>query len=191
MIKRYAFFSGILGVMALSSSIHNFMYLVPLAMAMVLLVDRRALFILLRWKFLLFLSLLVFGIPLFIGQRDGLFLGIPYSREIFRMSVEMASRSVILLMAIKTFTGNISVEQMSQGFQRLRLHRFSEVFSLSMNMLPRIRQIALETFQEFRQDSRGGFRMKEAFHLLALLIARLLHFAEKYATSENQLQNPS
>ncbi len=190
-MKRYALFSGILLVLALTSSIRNFWYLLPIAIVLVFLVDRRALTILLRWKFLLFLGILVFGIPIFIGQRDALFWGIPYSRDIFRMSVEMATRSVIILIAIKTFTGNISVEQMSHGFQRLRLVRFSEVFSVSMNLLPRIREIARETFQDFRQSCTSYYRPRAGFHFLVMLMARLLHFAESYTSPQNRLSDNS
>lgn len=183
-MKRYLFVSVALVVMALMISTANMAYLLPVALALVLLADRRAARILIRWKFLLFLSILIFGVPLFIGSRSAHLAGIPYSPDIFQMSLAMGLRSVLILMSVKILTGHISVEQMARGLQRMRLRRFSQVFAVSMGVMPHIREITLDTFREYRRSSRRLNLFSDTLTWSARLIARLLHFADQYVPEQ-------
>ena len=119
-------------VMALVLNVRNQVIIFPLALAGMALLNTGVFRLFLRWKFLLFLGILVFAVPLFAGQKEALFLGISYSSELFRSSLVMAQRSIILLMGLKFLTSRISVEQMAQWLAGSRFKRFSQVFSLSM-----------------------------------------------------------
>ncbi len=183
-MKRYVFISLGLVALALGMSYRNLVILVPLTFALALLTDLVAIRRIFRWKFVAFLAVLVFGIPLFIGQRNALFLGVPYSPEIFRMSVVMAFRSMAILMAIKIFTAHISVEQMAAALQRVRLKQFSHVFTISMHLLPEIRRITLNTFREYRTSVQGWNIFSQTFDWTVKLIVRLLYFAEQYDANQ-------
>ncbi len=183
-MKRYVFISLVLVGAALSLSYRNAVVLLPLALTAALFTDPGALRRIFRWKFLLFLALLVFAIPVFIGERNAQFWGISYSPDIFRMSVVMAFRSIMILIAIKIFTGHISVEQMAEALQRVRLKQFSHVFSISMRILPEIRAITLDTFQEYRTSVRGWNIFSETFDWTVKLMVRLLYFADRFDANQ-------
>ncbi len=177
-MNRYWFTAIILLLSVAFMNPHNMLFIFTLAMISGVIIDLKALRPLLRWKFLFFLGILVFGTPLFIGSRQSSFLGIPYSADILRMSANMALRSVIILMAIKIFTNHISIEQMSNWLKRVRLKNFSEVFATSMKMMPKVKEISLQTFEEFRHSPKNLNMFSQAFTWTAKLIARLLFFVE-------------
>ena len=184
-MKRYVLLSVILVSSAFFITFENLRLVVPAALLAVFVADRRAMRIFLRWKFLLFLAILAFGIPLFIGNRNDMFLGISYSHDVFQMSLVMVHRSVIILLSIKMFTNHISVEQMAAALQRIRLKQFSQVFSISMRALPEIRTIAVSTFQEYRQSPKRKNIFSESFDWLVKLVVRLLAYADQFSVEHS------
>lgn len=177
-MNRYVSIPLILLVMAFFTNEQTMFYFFPLTLAIGLITDRKALKIFLRWKFLSFLAFLILVIPVLIGKRESLFWGIPYSKDIFVMSLSMALRSVIILSAIKIFTNHISIEQMSRALQRIRLRNFSQVFAIAMNQLPQIKKIARETFDEFKRNEANANIFSHTLNSFARLIARILYYAE-------------
>lgn len=159
----------------------NMFLIFSVAMILSMVIDLKALRPLLRWKFLLFLAILIFGVPLFIGSRESLFLGIPYSHDILMMSVNMGLRSLIILTAIKIFTNHVTTEQMGDWLKRLRLKHFSEVFATAMQIMPKVKEISLQTFEEFRHSPRQLNLFSHVFTWTAKLIARLLFFVDESA----------
>ncbi len=184
-MKRYVLISVALILSAFFLTFQNLHLMVPAALLAVFVADRRAMRIFLRGKFLLFLAILAFGIPLFIGNRADLFFGIPYSHDVFRMSLVMVSRSVVILLSIKMFTNHISVEQMAAALQRIRLNRFSEVFSISMRALPEIRIIAASTYREYRRTPKQKNLFSESFDWLVKLVVRLLTYADRFSAEDS------
>ncbi len=178
-MKRYIFIPLILLIIAFLTNEKTMIFFFPVALLIGLISDRKAFQIFLRWKFLAFLAILVFAIPLFIGKRESVFWGIPYSRDIFFMSVSMSLRSVIILSAIKIFTNHISIEQMSNALTRIRLKNFSQVFAIAMNQLPQIKKITVETYYEFKNEPKKTNIFSHIFNSFAHLIARILYFADK------------
>ncbi len=177
-MKRYRITPLILLLSIVFINKRNMFLLFSVAMILSAVVDLQALRTLFRRKFLLFLGILVFGVPLFIGQRESAFLGIPYSHDILLMSINMGLRSLIILTAIKIFTGHVSVDQMSEWLKKIRLKNFSEVFATAMHLLPTVKEISLRTFDEFRNSPKRLNLFAHVFNWTAKLIARLLFFAE-------------
>ncbi len=178
-MKRYVFASIGLLFSAFLISPQTMAYVFPFALVSGLLVDRGAFRLFTRLKFLIFLLILILGLPLLLGERQAWFIGIPYSPDIFLMSLSMAARSIIILASVKILTRHISVEEMSGALQRIRLKNFSQVFALSMNQLPQVRRLAAETFSEFKQRPADQTIFSHALTAFARLIARILYHAEK------------
>ncbi len=177
-VKRYFILFLVLLLLAVLADYETLVLIVPLAALLIFLGGRQAFRLLLRVKLLAFLAFLAFGVPVFAGSKDAVFMGIPYSAEIFRMSVVMVFRSLIILMAVKMFTSRISVEQMAAVFHRIRLRQFSLIFSLAMGMLPQIRRITLNTFREVRRTRPGWIGLPAIFDGLVTLLVRIIAFAE-------------
>ena len=167
--------------MALLLNVRNQVIIFPLALAGMVLLNTGVFRLFLRWKFLLFLAILVFAVPLFAGHKDALFLGIAYSSELFRSSLVMAQRSIILLMGLKFLTSRISVEQMAQWLASSRFKRFSQVFSLSMQALPEVRSITTETLRDYRKNSDGGNFFSNISSYSIRFMVRMLQFAGSFS----------
>lgn len=179
-MKRYLFFSICLIIAATQVSFENQHFLVPILLGAVFFVDRQAIHVVLKIKYLLFLSILVFVIPALIGQKNAHLFGIPYSSRIFHISVEMAYRSTFILLAIKIITRKITTEQLVAAFQKIHLNQFSEVFSISMKMTPEIRKIFQRTFSEFRRSKGSKNIISETYRFTIKLFVNILFFAEDY-----------
>ena len=178
-MKRYWLTSLIVLSSIIFMNSHNMFFIFALTICLSIIVDYSALRPLARPKFVLFLVILMFGVPLFIGGRKAHFYGIPYSEDILLMSINMGLRSIIILTAIKILTNHISVEQMGEWLRRMRLKHFSEVFATSMKLMPRVKEISFETFSEFRRSPARLNLFTHVFNWTAKLIARLLFFIEE------------
>jgi len=167
--------------LALMLNFSNQSVLFPLAILSMLLLNIETFRLFFRWKFLVFLGLLVFAVPLFAGEKDAVIAGISYSSEIFKSSIVMAERSIILLMGLKHFTSRITVEQMAQAMANSRFKRFSQVFSLSMQVLPEVKSITINTFREYREASNRRNFLPNIYGYSIILMVRILHFASNYS----------
>lgn len=166
-------------VLAVSVSYENQCLLVPLALLPVLLLDPRALGILLRWKLLLVLGAMVAGVPLVGGSRSGTLFGVPYSPEYVEVSVVMAYRSILILLALRLFTRRISLEELAERARATRFRRFGESFALAMELLPPLRTTALQAYREYRGTMPRRRVVRHTLSWTAELLARVLVHAEQ------------
>jgi hypothetical protein len=158
----------------------NQIYIIPVLWIAILILDRHAVKSILKWKFLLFLSVLILVFPLIIGEKDARFLNIPYSSQIFKSSTVMANRSLIILLSIKFLTNHISIEQISQWLEGIKLKQFSQVFSISLHIMPEIKQITHLTLQECRNEMKSINVFRSIFYGMVRLVIRLLSLADTY-----------
>lgn len=173
-------------VMAFSLNWSSQRFIFPLALAMMGWLDRRVFRSFLRWKFLVFLVILIIGVPLFVGDQNAKLMGISYSSNLLKNSIVMGERSIVLLMGLKYVTLHISVDQMAQLISNSCLQGFRRVFSLSMQILPDIKSIANSTLQEYRLYSMRNNFLSNISRYSIKLIVRLLQYAQD--CSDNQLK---
>ena len=180
MIKYY--FLLLVGYLAAALLItyQNQMYIVPVAVLSMLIIDRRAFRPILRRKFILLLGFLVFGTPLLLGEKNAHFFKIPYSREMFQISLIMFYRSIIILGAIKIFTNKISLEQLSASLHKIKLKKFGEALTISLETLPEIKIITRSSIGEFRKKEKSKNFIREIFDFVVHLLIKILKFAEDY-----------
>jgi hypothetical protein len=69
--------------------------------------------------------------------------------------------------------------------ERLGLRSLGEVFALSAEAMPEIRDIALTNLRKARTRSRKKNYLSHTFHALVELIAALLLFADRYHARKN------
>jgi len=177
-MKQAVFWLVLFFALGFLVTFENQFVLAPAAWLAIALVDRRAFRVFQDWRFLVFLSFLLLGVPLVCGEKEASFLGVSYSRSVFQESVVMAHRSVILLLGLRLFTGRISTRELSGflgqgGFRSLGL-----ALSLAVDSLPQIRGIVLETYREYRQTQGGGSVFSKAFGFLVRLFVRVLFYAQ-------------
>jgi energy-coupling factor transporter transmembrane protein EcfT len=135
---------------------------------------------------MLFLAILVIAIPVFLGSRDTALYGIPFSPTLFQTHVAMAHRSIIILLAIRILTLRIPLNQMERTFERLRLHRFSRVFSVAMDLLPQVRSLAQQSIQDLRQTRRTKNWVSHSIDQVSSFLAHLLILADQMENKEEQ-----
>lgn len=168
----------------------NLWYIVPAVLIVIFITEKKTFQLFLRWKFLLFLTILSVGVPLFLGTKDESFWGISYSKEYFQMSIVMVNRSIIILLSIRMFTNRISIGQISHALNRIKMQKFGQVFTISMHTLPEIKKITLDTITEFRHTPRNQNIFIELYNYMIKLIVRVLIYAYHYDTQkDNQLNS--
>jgi ABC-type multidrug transport system fused ATPase/permease subunit len=180
MIKYYLLLLAGYLIAALMLTYQNQIFIVPAAIVSMLLIDRRAFRPFLKWKFILFIAILVVGTPLILGKKDAQIFNLRYSSSIFQISLVMFYRSIIILGAIKIFTNKISMTQLSTALHKIKLKKFSDALAISMETLPEIKIITQESIGEFRKKEKSKNFIKELFDFFVHLIIKILKFAEVY-----------
>jgi len=167
-----------LGV-ALSIDFNNQLLLLPLALIPVLLLRWRLFGLLLRRNLLVFLALMIGGVPILLGGRSATVLGVPYSPDYLRASVVMAARCAVILLSLKLFTSLVSLNELADRMARTRFRQFGEAFQVSMQLLPRFRASALSSYREYRASLTRRNALPHTFSWTVELIARALVEAER------------
>lgn len=166
--------------LAISVTFENQLILLPVALLPVLVLEPGIFRFLLRWKLLLFLAVMVGGVPLVLGDRSATFMGIPYAPDYVQATVVMASRSLVILLSLKLFTQRLSLEELAERLGRTRFRQFGEAFTLSMELLPQLRRTAVQAYGEYRRAMPGRNVVRHTLSWAVELIARVLIHAEAY-----------
>ncbi|HNW58669.1 MAG TPA: hypothetical protein PKI62_03200 [bacterium] len=163
---------------ALTLGVSNQIWLFPVAVAAVAMIDRRAFRIFQRWKLWLFFVLIVAIPVLLVGNKDAIWLGLPYNSRMLRLNLLMVERSILLMLTIKSFTNRLSPERLSNGLKRLHLHQFDEVFRLAQGMLPELHKTVSAELNgiEWRRALRRPDGLTAG---LGRLVARLVFTARR------------
>lgn len=169
---------GIQLALAISITFENQILLVPLALLPVLLLNPWLFRTLLRWKLLLFLAIMVGGVPMLLGEKTATIMGIPYSPEYVRATMVMASRCVVILLALQLFTSTLSLEELARRVSRTRFRHFSEAFMLATELLPELRGTASQAYREYRLSLPGRNVIGHTLSWTAEFIARSLVHGE-------------
>ncbi len=179
-MRRYVALLALQIGLAVSLTYENQWILAPLALLPVILLDWRILRVLLRWKLLLFLGLVVGGVPVFLGTKTASFLGVPYAPEYVRISVVMVDRCVIILLALKLFTSRLSLDELARRVRNTRFRQFGEAFALAMELLPQVRTTARQTYNEYRLTMPRRKVIRHTVSWTIELITRVLVYAENH-----------
>ena len=125
------------------------------------------------------------GIPVLLGEKTASFMGIPYSYEYFQKSLVMVNRSLIILLSVRMITGKISPEKLSHGLKKIRLHNFSEVYSVAMNVLPELKIITRNSFSRNQKDQQDNNIFAIFYQSLVIFMVNILNLAEKYYNDQS------
>jgi energy-coupling factor transporter transmembrane protein EcfT len=167
-------------LIAFSIGFESLPLLVPLALLPVLVLAPAQFRILLRWKLLLFLALIVGGVPLLLGERTALFAGVRYDPEYVRIGAVMAARAIVILLALRLFTSRISLEQLAAALARTRFRQFGEAFGLGMELLPQVRAAAAECYTQYRRAMPRRRVIRHTLSWTVELMASVVVRAETY-----------
>jgi len=159
---------------------HSQWFIIPPVFLTILFIHPQAFQLFLKGKFVLFILLLLLGIPLLLGAKSANLMGISYSFEYFQKSLVMVNRSLIILLSIRMFTGKISPEQLSIWLKRLHLNNFSEVLSISMGVLPELKVITRESFREKNPSFKKTQLLKRFNNIIVNFMLRIVSFADQY-----------
>ena len=136
----------------------------------------------LRVRWLALLGLFVLFNALIVGEKDGLWLGVPYGQEGLRIGATMALRALVILIAVDGFTGSVQITEIAGLFERLGLPGLGFSLGVALNILPSLRQASTSTWHSLRM--RGGLRSQWQRGLqlyFVTLIANALRRAEEIA----------
>jgi energy-coupling factor transporter transmembrane protein EcfT len=129
----------------------------------------RALRILGRRQLWLFIIPTLLLSPLVIGQPDAYLWRLGVSVEGFWAGLWMVARALSITLAAAIVAGTVSVSEMAQVFERMRLKGLGFAVGVATNMLPTVRETMQTSYQSIRL--RGGFRSHRRETLKLLLVA--------------------
>lgn len=130
---------------------------------------RGALRLFLRWQLLFFVLLTLLLSPFVIGEKDIALWGLKLSGEGFWAGLWMVLRALSIALAAGVFAGAVSVAQMAQLFERLRLKGLGFAVGVATNMLPTVQETMETSYHAVRL--RGGFRRHRLETVKLLLVA--------------------
>jgi hypothetical protein len=194
-MKKIFFITIIFIALAILLNWHTQWYIIPTVFLTIFAIHPQAFHLFLKWKFILFILLLLVGIPLLLGEKNATFWGIRYSYEYFQKSLIMVNRSLIILLSIRMFTGKIAPEQLSIWLKKVHLRNFSDVLSVSMGVLPELKTITKESYHQSQNSITNDHFLKKIFNGIVRLLVKILNFADQYyqeqtfQQSNEQLEN--
>ncbi len=122
-----------------------------------------------RWQLWLFILSAFLLAPLVIGEKDISLGGLGLSQEGLWAGLWMTARALSIALAMNVFASAVSVPQMAQLFERLRLKGLGFAVGVATNMLPTIQETMDTTYHALRL--RGGFRRDRLGTLKLLLVS--------------------
>ncbi len=121
-----------------------------------------------RWQLWFFVLLSLLLSPFIIGEKDITLWGVGFSREGFWAGMWMTLRALSIALAAGVFAGAVSISQMAQLFERMRLKGLGFALGVATNMLPTVYETMETSYQAVRL--RGGFRRGRLRTLRLLLV---------------------
>lgn len=106
--------------------------------------------------------------PLVIGEPDLEILGLHLSRAGFWAGLWMALRALCIALAASVFARAVSVSQLAELLEGMRLKGLGFALGVATNMLPTIQEMMQTSYQAIRL--RGGFRTGKLRTLKLLLV---------------------
>lgn len=126
---------------------------------------------LLRWRWLIWLLLLVLPTVFLLGERDSVWMGVRYSQEGLAAGVQITARFVVVLIAVQSFTSAVDVATLAGLLERFGLRGLGFSLGVAMNLLPSLQESAQHAWYALRM--RGGLR-KQRWRGLQLLIMTIV-----------------
>ncbi len=131
----------------------------------------KALTLLFRWQIWLFVLPTLALSPLLIGDRAFSLWGLMLSQEGFWAGLWMVTRALSIALAAAVFALTVSVAQMAQLFEGMRLKGLGFALGVATNVLPTIQETMETSYHAMRL--RGGFRSRR-LHTLKLLLVTVI-----------------
>lgn len=135
---------------------------------------------LLRWRWMVFILLLVLP-GLFLGGSpvyDG--LGVAISRPGLAMGYQMALRAVVVIVAVDGFSSAVDIAEVAGMLEKVGLPGLGFSMGVAVNLLPALRRSGQNAWYTLRM--RGGFRSqwwRGLRLLLVTVVANALRRAEE------------
>jgi energy-coupling factor transporter transmembrane protein EcfT len=134
----------------------------------------------LRW--LLFLLLLALPPVFFLGEIDSSFIGLDYSSEGLAVSLQIALRFIVVLIALNGLTGSVEITAIAGLLERFGLQGLGFSMGVALNLLPSLQKSSLNAWHSLWM--RGGLRRQRWRGLRLLLfsiVTNALRRAEEIA----------
>jgi energy-coupling factor transporter transmembrane protein EcfT len=137
---------------------------------------------LLRWRWLLLITLLIVPNALWMYNRDLTIAGVPCSGTGLVAGLQMALRALAVVLVIDIFSSHVEITEVAGLLERLGLKGLGFSMGIAVNLLPSLRESSEHTWHSLRM--RGGFRAQrwQAVRFLSVtVITNALHRAEEIA----------
>ena len=112
----------------------------------------------LRWRWLIMITLLALPSVFLVGELDRSLGGIRYSSEGLTTAVQIVARVLVILISVEGFTSSVDISSVGGLLERAGLHGLGFSIGVALNLLPALQQSALNAWRSLWM--RGGLRKK-------------------------------
>jgi energy-coupling factor transporter transmembrane protein EcfT len=145
-----------------------------------------------NWRWLVLFGGLILSNALLLGEKDRLAWFVPYSAEGVSSGVQMALRGVVMILALDGLASSVEVAELAGLLERFGLKGLGFSVGIAMNLLPLMRQSALNAWQSLWM--RGGLRRKWRrglrFYLVTVLSNAIRRAEEIALAAEARAYSP-
>jgi len=110
----------------------------------------------LNWRWIIMMSVLAVPAVFLLGEIDSNFRGIAYSAEGLDAGIQIASRFIVVLLAVEALTRSVNITAVGGMLERIGMQGLGFSIGVGLNLLPSLQNACLHTWQSLRM--RGGFR---------------------------------
>lgn len=139
----------------------------------VYLIEKRALYMFLRWKIWLSLLIMFLLTSSLIGKKDTEVLGIWISSYGMKEGFNLGLRAIILIFATKLISKKIRVEELICYFDRFKLVGLGFSIGIGLNIISAITDCVEHTYYSAKQ--KGCFRRNIVFNFKLMFIRTMLN----------------
>jgi len=141
-----------------------------------------------NYRFWLMIALLVIAVPLFTGNLESRFLGIPYSADQLGKMLLMSTRGISVFLFIQILTTNLDSQRTRKLLSTLGLQKYDTLFDLSREALPALRSIMGARIGKFKNPQAKGHLPKHPLRFATTVLEDIIQLAEKLSMSLEQEQ---
>ena len=126
---------------------------------------------------ILILVLLIF--PLFIGDKDTEFIGIPYSLESLYTGIRLVLRFLLVILSISLLKTQLKSGDIEGFWAKIGLREFPVIFERARNFFPEIKDIMIHSFKKYKSENGKRAFLKNIMDFLSQTLAEILKLALK------------
>lgn len=133
-------------------------------------------------RFWILIAMLVLLAPLFTGDLESRFLGIPYSSNELSKMILMSLRGIVVFLLFQILTINLDSQRTRELLLKLRFHHVDSLFTISKETLPTLRSILKARYAQIIKANGRKIHLGQILQFASAVLEDIVCLAENLST---------